>query len=266
MKAFRGPRAFLSNFFECALVYEGQHYPTAEHAFQCAKTTYPLAVQEIRHAATPGVAKRLGRKAPLRPDWEGVKLGIMEAIVRAKFSQPILRAMLVQTEGELIEENNHRDTFWGTVNGHGENHLGKILMKVRAEKRIEIKAEEAAAEIRREAAEVEAKAEAKRYPMLNPDLKPSELRVGQIVEGGGERWEILTVEMRRATFKVLAVNGEIWKRYLDKSKVYTLKRFEYPPGAHEAWEVVPEEMKRQYSQVLLDIFEPGEAPMIDIDS
>lgn len=30
-----------------------------------------------------------------------------------------------------MEENNWGDKFWGTVNGVGENHLGKILMRIR---------------------------------------------------------------------------------------------------------------------------------------
>ena len=35
----------------------------------------------------------------------------------------------------LIEGNDWGDTFWGMTDGEGENHLGKILMRVRAELR-----------------------------------------------------------------------------------------------------------------------------------
>jgi predicted NAD-dependent protein-ADP-ribosyltransferase YbiA (DUF1768 family) len=34
---------------------------------------------------------------------------------------------------ELVEGNWWNDTFWGVCNGVGENNLGKLLMKIRAE-------------------------------------------------------------------------------------------------------------------------------------
>ena len=76
----------------------------------------------------PVQAKRLGRKVKLRDDWEEVKLEIMTEIVSQKFLQhPHLIEMLLQTgDEELIEGNK-----WDVCKGKGENHLGKILMKIR---------------------------------------------------------------------------------------------------------------------------------------
>ena len=34
---------------------------------------------------------------------------------------------------ELVEVNSWGDTFYGVCNGVGENHLGKLLMKIRKE-------------------------------------------------------------------------------------------------------------------------------------
>lgn len=34
-------------------------------------------------------------------------------------------------------QKNWGDYFWGSVNGHGENHLGKILMDIRAKLQFE---------------------------------------------------------------------------------------------------------------------------------
>ena len=50
-----------------------------------------------------------------------------------KFMQnPELRDALLATGNSLlIEGNTWGDYFWGKVNGHGENHLGLILMDVR---------------------------------------------------------------------------------------------------------------------------------------
>ena len=59
----------------------------------------------------------------------------MHEICMAKFTQNLLlkEKLLATGTEELVEGNNHGDTFWGCVNGKGENHLGKILMKVREE-------------------------------------------------------------------------------------------------------------------------------------
>lgn len=77
-------------------------------------------------------AKRMGRKLPLRPDWEAVKVPVMERLVRAKFKQnPELMAKLKRIPGDIIEENTWGDTFWGCCDGRGENVLGQILMQIR---------------------------------------------------------------------------------------------------------------------------------------
>ena len=63
-----------------------------------------------------------------------VKVSIMKDKKKQKFSKSPLKEMLLETNTkELIEGNNHGDTYWGTVNGKGENMLGKLLMEVRSE-------------------------------------------------------------------------------------------------------------------------------------
>jgi len=55
-------------------------------------------------------------------------------LVRKKFENPLLRAMLLATEDAvLVEGNTWNDTFWGVCRGRGENWLGRILMQVREE-------------------------------------------------------------------------------------------------------------------------------------
>lgn len=59
----------------------------------------------------------------------------MEELLVIKFSgkDPFLtRALMATGNAELVEGNTWNDTFWGICNGTGENHLGKLLMKVRA--------------------------------------------------------------------------------------------------------------------------------------
>lgn len=129
---------FLSNFYEAPITYGGLTYGTNEAAFQAQK----CMTEEEKLPFTeygPGKSKGMGRKVQLRPDWEQVKVGIMEEIVRAKFTQhPELAQRLLATGDKiLVEGNRWGDTCWGvdTRTGQGENHLGKILMKVREEQK-----------------------------------------------------------------------------------------------------------------------------------
>ena len=87
----------------------------------------------------PAMSKKAGRRVQLRADWEDVKLSIMEDIVRAKFTQnEDLKQLLLATGDLVLEEGNTwHDTFWGVdvKTQEGENHLGRILMRVRQELR-----------------------------------------------------------------------------------------------------------------------------------
>lgn len=132
INSFSGGYRFLSNFFFSPVVLDDIEYRTVEHAYQAAKT-HDLAMRtRICLADTPGEAKRLGRKVVLRPEWETVKLDVMYWLVQQKFSNPALKRLLLATgEAELIEGNSWGDTFWGVSKGVGENHLGRILMRVR---------------------------------------------------------------------------------------------------------------------------------------
>jgi len=138
---FEGKYEFLSNFYKSPLRWRGNNYPTVEHAFQAAKTLDPIYRQAIATADTPGKAKRLGRKANLRPDWEEIKEQVMYECVSAKFSQDIglMLALLATGDEELVEGTLWCDNEWGDckcpkcVNIKGKNKLGKILMRVRAE-------------------------------------------------------------------------------------------------------------------------------------
>jgi hypothetical protein len=132
ISGFRDQYRYLSNFWPVQIRYEGELYESVEAAYQAAKTLSPIEREWIRRAETPGRAKRLGKKVTLRPDWDQIKLQIMEDLVQQKFSKHGLQELLVATgDAELVEENTHGDIYWGVCGGKGENHLGKILMKVR---------------------------------------------------------------------------------------------------------------------------------------
>jgi N-glycosidase YbiA len=90
---FAGAWRFLSNFSPSPLTMpDGVTYPTAEHAFQAQKTLIPAMRDHIAALPTPAEAKRAGRTADLRPDWERIKKQMMLRIVMAKFGRNPERA------------------------------------------------------------------------------------------------------------------------------------------------------------------------------
>jgi ribA/ribD-fused uncharacterized protein len=141
--SFAGEYSFLSNFYPVPIDLDGDDYPSVEHAFQAAKTDDEVERLEIREDSSPVTAKHRGKRVALRPGWDHLRFGIMETLVRHKFARHAeLRAKLLATgDAELIEGNTWRDMTWGAVwnkdKGRwvGKNHLGQILMKIRAELR-----------------------------------------------------------------------------------------------------------------------------------
>lgn len=132
---FQGEHRFLSNFWPAVVVHEGISYPSSEHAYQAAKTLDMAERRRIAAIRDPGDAKREGRKLALRPDWETAKFTVMEQCVRDKFTRhaDLAEKLLATGHAELIEGNTWGDRVWGVYQGQGENRLGKILMKMRAE-------------------------------------------------------------------------------------------------------------------------------------
>jgi ribA/ribD-fused uncharacterized protein len=141
ISGFFGRYKWLSNMY-------GLHIPIhvlnidfrcVETAFVAHKTTDPLMRLKMSLLKSPHEAKQLGRKVELRPDWEDIKLDIMYELVFTKFRQSgyLCTKLLATGDKQLIEANDWGDEFWGVdaFSGVGENHLGRILMRVRDELR-----------------------------------------------------------------------------------------------------------------------------------
>lgn len=133
--SFKGEFSFLSNFHPSPITINGIEFPTVEHAYQAAKTLDEQERFRIAGLERPGQAKYAGRRVKLRSDWEDVKVEVMTELVRHKFTQneDLGKSLVATGDAELIEGNTWNDRFWGVCRGKGENHLGKILMKVRDE-------------------------------------------------------------------------------------------------------------------------------------
>jgi hypothetical protein len=133
---FEGENFFLSNFYPATVTFEGEEYPTTEHAYQAAKTIDNNSRGQIKLCTTPGRAKRMGAKVGLRQDWEVIKESVMLDLLRQKFQNKELSQKLLETgDQDLVEGNNWGDCEWGVCNGIGKNKLGKILMQVRLERK-----------------------------------------------------------------------------------------------------------------------------------
>lgn len=126
--------SFLSNFYESSVELDSIVYRNAEAAYQAMKSNDNLV--RLKFINLNGAsAKALGKRIELRKDWNDIKLDVMYKVVKNKFTQnPTLTKLLVDTNDKvIIEGNTWGDIYWGMCKGEGENHLGKILMKVREE-------------------------------------------------------------------------------------------------------------------------------------
>lgn len=143
INSFTGQYAFLSNFYPVpgGIVVEKHTFLSVEHAYQALKC--PVHLRDERwnkyFTCTAGQAKRLGKQLPLREDWSTIKYNLMFELCSLKFNEPSLEKFLLSTENEeLIEENWWGDRYWGVCKGEGENNLGKILMAIRFQKKLEV--------------------------------------------------------------------------------------------------------------------------------
>ena len=137
---FYTPRYYAFDSFSAfAVELWDKVFPTAEHAYQWKKFNFSESstaelIFAARSARDTKVVADL-HKDEVSPEWDKVKLSIMEEILRAKLIQhEKVGALLLETVGKDIIENSPTDSFWGIgENGTGENHLGKLWMKLRTE-------------------------------------------------------------------------------------------------------------------------------------
>lgn len=128
-----------SNFSSFEVEWKGRIWKTSEHAYQASHffETAPELVEEIFNSKSAHeafkIAKANAEKAP--KNWEEIKVGIMEDIVRHKLEQnPYVMHKLIQTGDKYIVEDSPKDDCWGWgPNKDGRNELGKIWMKLRDE-------------------------------------------------------------------------------------------------------------------------------------
>ncbi len=130
----------LDNFSSFGLIMNGEYFKTSEHAFQYLKfkdSNIEIA-NKIKDCFSPNEAREIAHKYKDKriSNWSEIKYKMMEEVLRLKVEQnQIVREKLLNTKDYLIAENCiDEDTDWGLDNNNqGDNNLGKIWMKIRAD-------------------------------------------------------------------------------------------------------------------------------------
>lgn len=130
-----GEYGYLANYSDYGFIKNNIYYRTAEHYYQSLKFDDKKIQNKIIAVKTPKEASTIGRDRSLKrkEDFRKIKLDIMYEGVLEKFRQnSTIRSKLIETRNQEIREMTVKESFWGVgPNLDGENHSGKILMKVR---------------------------------------------------------------------------------------------------------------------------------------
>ena len=144
-RADQKPFGPFSNLYRRTIVFDGDLFPTAEHAYQAGKPRKESVRKWLLNAPTPSLVAMAAHGLytwDIRTDWSKIKFDRMRAVLRAKFTQhDDLRALLLSTGSARLVEwttvDNPVNRTWGEVKGKGRNMLGILLMELRSELRNE---------------------------------------------------------------------------------------------------------------------------------
>lgn len=131
---------YLSPFSAHRIEIWGEIFPTVEHAYQAARIKPGPERETIKNAPSPLDAWREGQKYKNNPDLATPnfdKLAVMEELFRAKLAQhPDIIDILKESGDRELLKVHPTDEYRGTgVKGSGQNQMGKLWMKLRAEQR-----------------------------------------------------------------------------------------------------------------------------------
>jgi len=125
----------LSRCSEHSFELDGHVWQTVEHYYQALKFENPDYQGRIANALNSKAARKLGRARfkRKRSDFKQVRDTLMTRAlyIKAKTHADVSERLLNTGEQSLVE-NSQFDYYWGCGRDHrGDNHYGKILMKVR---------------------------------------------------------------------------------------------------------------------------------------
>lgn len=118
------PFGVFSNLYRRPIVFDGEIFPTAEHAYQAGKPRKPEVKSWLMSAH--GLYSW-----DISSNWATSKFDRMRAVLLAKFASVLLST----GDAKIIESatvDNPANRLWAEVAGKGgKNMLGTILMEVR---------------------------------------------------------------------------------------------------------------------------------------
>ena len=143
---FFSAACYLSNFYPCDFICRDTPFKSVEQGYQALKALIckrPDIYRQIMETPLPAKAKNIARYIATTQEWENMKLSIMEELLYCKFRQnKQLYYQLLNTRPHDLFECTTCE-FWGTgcrfgsvamdeKSWEGNNHLGRLLMKVRS--------------------------------------------------------------------------------------------------------------------------------------
>ena len=147
-RASEKPYGAFSNLYRRSIEFEGEVFPTSEHAYQAGKARKPAVRKWLMEAPSPGLLAMAAHGLyywDVAPGGSKIKFDRMRAVLYAKFTQhDDLKELLLSTgEARLVETatvDNEVNRLWGEVNGSGRNMLGVLLVEIRSRLRKETEA------------------------------------------------------------------------------------------------------------------------------
>ena len=133
---FNNNFSFLNNSYRSEVYYDGKIYPCVFNAFQAARTKNDFFKKLLQKNQTPEKIYEIAIQINNPPEWNLKRLLIMEKLIRDKFIRnKNLKKLLIDTNNRELKNSfgikTNSNLFWGIYQDEGENHLGKILMRVR---------------------------------------------------------------------------------------------------------------------------------------
>ena len=154
--AFRGYRNPLSNMWSCNIPYKGINFKTLEHAYQWQKAislNKPEVADKICNAYHGGMAKGIADNLLPEDDvktWSesSEAMEVMKELLEIKYHNNIGFMCNLQSTGETVLAEATSDQYWASgitdpkvaartspEYWSGRNHLGKLLMDLREDKK-----------------------------------------------------------------------------------------------------------------------------------
>ena len=126
-----GEYDFLRPDFKANLIFRGELFPSAEHAYQAAKNWDNLEWRKkILSIHSPIDARLFGNQKEFS-NWEIQKLGVLEEVQFAKFNSNFqLKLRLLLTTGYVLSPSEIPEEL-AFVSKNKKIDLGEILMKIR---------------------------------------------------------------------------------------------------------------------------------------